>query len=45
MFANFGILNGSLYEQAEISIVSKDPIKTGMTGIFSSTRFGQVLRS
>jgi len=32
MFANFGILHGSLYEQAEISIVSKDPIKTGMTG-------------
>jgi len=33
MFANFGILHGSSYEeQAEISIVSKDPIKTGMTG-------------
>jgi hypothetical protein len=32
MFANFGILHGSLYEEAEIAIVSKDPIKTGMTG-------------
>jgi hypothetical protein len=32
MFANFGILHGSSYEQAEISIVSRDPIKTGMTG-------------
>ena len=32
MFANFGILHGSSYEQEEISIVSKDPIKTGMTG-------------
>jgi len=32
MFANFGILHGSSYEQAEISIVSQDPIKTGMTG-------------
>ena len=33
MFANFGILHGSSYdEQAEISIVSKGPIKTGMTG-------------
>jgi hypothetical protein len=32
MFANFGILHGSSYEQAEIAIMSKDPIKTGMTG-------------
>jgi hypothetical protein len=33
MFANFGIIHeSSSYEQAEISIVSKDPIKTGMTG-------------
>jgi len=32
MFANFGILHGSLYEEAEIAIISKDPIKTGMTG-------------
>jgi hypothetical protein len=32
MFANFGILHGSSYEQEEIAIVSKDPIKTGMTG-------------
>lgn len=32
MFANFGILHGSSYEQAEIAVVSKDPIKTGMTG-------------
>src|SRR3990172_7220863 len=32
MFANFGILHGSSYDQAEISIVSEDPIKTGMTG-------------
>ena len=32
MFANFGILHGTSYEQEEISIVSKDPIKTGMTG-------------
>ena len=32
MFANFGILHGSSYEGAEISIVSKDPIKTGVTG-------------
>jgi hypothetical protein len=32
MFANFGILHGSLYEHEEITILSKDPIKTGMTG-------------
>jgi hypothetical protein len=32
MFANFGILHGGLYDQAEITIMSKDPIKTGMTG-------------
>ena len=32
MFANFGILHGSSYEEAEIAIVSRDPIKTGMTG-------------
>jgi len=32
MFANFGILHGSLYDQAEIAIVSQDAIKTGMTG-------------
>jgi hypothetical protein len=32
LFANFGILHGTLYEQAEISIVSRDPIRTGMTG-------------
>ncbi len=32
MFANFGILHGSSYDQAEITIMSKDPIKTGMTG-------------
>jgi hypothetical protein len=31
-FANFGILHGTSYEQAEISVVSKDPIKTGVTG-------------
>ena len=32
MFANFGILHGSSYDQAEVTIMSKDPIKTGMTG-------------
>lgn len=33
MFANFGILHGSSFDdEAEISIVSRDPIKTGMTG-------------
>jgi hypothetical protein len=33
MFANFGILRGSQSEdQAEIAIVSRDPITTGMTG-------------
>jgi len=32
MFANFGILHGSSYDQAEITIMSKDPIRTGMTG-------------
>src|SRR3989337_4188737 len=32
MFANFGILHGSSYDQAEITIMSEDPIKTGMTG-------------
>jgi len=32
MFANFGILHGTLYEQAEIAIVSNKPIQTGMTG-------------
>lgn len=32
MFANFGILQDGTYDQAEITIVSKDPIKTGMTG-------------
>lgn len=32
MFANFGILHGSLYENEEITILSKDPIKTGTTG-------------
>ncbi|HEX9181316.1 MAG TPA: hypothetical protein VF859_13025 [Burkholderiales bacterium] len=32
MFANFSFEKGSSYEGAEIAIVSKDPIKTGMTG-------------
>lgn len=32
MFANFGIEHGTTYKVAEISIVSSDPIKTGMTG-------------
>lgn len=32
MFANFSFEKGSAYEGAEIAIVSKDPIKTGMTG-------------
>jgi hypothetical protein len=32
MFANFGILQGDFDEQAEIAIMSRDPIKTGQTG-------------
>jgi hypothetical protein len=32
MFANFGILHGTSFEQSEITIVSRDPIPTGMTG-------------
>lgn len=32
MFANFGILRENSDERAQITIVSTDPIKTGMTG-------------